>query len=368
MFVLEGAGEDPWATTFTYKSQLNTFDQFAIDGTYFQHKTGLYHVYSCWFSEYMSWPANLCITKMENPYTVSSTLSERKIISSPTNAWEKTPYNRTINDRLSSNEGPQQLNNPSTGQQFIIYSAARSDNRNYCLGQLELVGNDPMDLASWKKTNDGCVFYQNPQEEAFGVGHASFVKSPDGSEDWIVYHGMRDPTNGWSARTIRAQKFGWNNNGSPKFPRPGYGPYTVPSGHISFVALLIYASIIYHRARKASRSGTYAPASTTGAHDSEYHGAAGGLSGAAPYTTRAAPSSVHSNQNPFASPYDPSLHNLSAQPSMEMGRTTSPAQLDRAAQAPEVVGADNGYYNAPAPQSGAAELPTYDSPKTTRNS
>ncbi|RDI77510.1 hypothetical protein Vi05172_g12504 [Venturia inaequalis] len=137
---------------------------------------------------------------------------------------------------------------------------------------------------------------------------------------------------------------------------------------ISFVALLIYASIIYHRARKASRSGTYAPASTTGAHDSEYHGAAGGLSGAAPYTTRAAPSSVHSNQNPFASPYDPSLHNLSAQPSMEMGRTTSPAQLDRAAQAPEVVGADNGYYNAPAPQSGAAELPTYDSPKTTRNS
>lgn len=247
MYTLEGTGEDPWAANFTYKSQLSTFDQFAIDGTYFQHKTGLYHVYSCWFSQYMSWPANLCITKsvycliyqayffnqsliVENPYIVSSTLSERKIISSPTNAWEKTPYNRTINDRLSSNEGPQQLTNPSTGQQFIIYSAARSDNRNYCLGQLELVGSDPMDFASWKKNNDGCIFYQNPQEEAFGVGHASFVKSPDGSEDWIVYHGMRDPTNGWSARTIRTQKFGWNGDGSPKFPQPGYGPYTTPSG------------------------------------------------------------------------------------------------------------------------------------------
>lgn len=247
MYTLEGTGEDPWAANFTYKSQLSTFDQFAIDGTYFQHKTGLYHVYSCWFSQYMSWPANLCITKsvycliyqayffnqpliVENPYIVSSTLSERKIISSPTNAWEKTPYNRTINDRLSSNEGPQQLTNPSTGQQFIIYSAARSDNRNYCLGQLELVGSDPMDLASWKKNNDGCIFYQNPQEEAFGVGHASFVRSPDGSEDWIVYHGMRDPTNGWSARTIRTQKFGWNGDGSPKFPQPGYGPYTTPSG------------------------------------------------------------------------------------------------------------------------------------------
>lgn len=41
MFVLEGTGEDPWTASFTYKSQLNTFDQFAIDGTYFQHKTGI---------------------------------------------------------------------------------------------------------------------------------------------------------------------------------------------------------------------------------------------------------------------------------------------------------------------------------------
>ncbi|TID21989.1 Cys/Met metabolism pyridoxal phosphate-dependent enzyme [Venturia nashicola] len=125
---------------------------------------------------------------------------------------------------------------------------------------------------------------------------------------------------------------------------------------ISFVALLIYASIIYHRARKASRSGGgYAPASTgAGAHDPEYHGAAGTV----PYDTRAPPS----NQNPFASPYDPSLHNLSAQPSMEMG----PAQLDRAAQAPEVVTADNRSYNAPAPKLGAAELPTYDGHGTTR--
>lgn len=67
MYVLEGTGDDPWASEFTYKSQLDTYNQFAIDGTYFQHKAGLYHVYSCWFSEYMSWPANLCITKSK-PY------------------------------------------------------------------------------------------------------------------------------------------------------------------------------------------------------------------------------------------------------------------------------------------------------------
>ena len=88
-----------------------------------------------------------------------------------------------------------------------------------------------MNPQDWKKTTAGCVFYQNPMESAYGVGHASFTTSPDGSEDWMVYHGMLDPTNGWAARTVRAQKFGWNEeDGTPKFPRPGYGPYSVPSG------------------------------------------------------------------------------------------------------------------------------------------
>jgi GH43 family beta-xylosidase len=148
----------------------------------------------------------------------------------PENAWEQTPYGRRENYRLASNEGPQQLTNPKTGQEFIIYSAARSDNRNYCLGQLELVGEDPMNPQDWKKNNEGCVFYQNPMEEAYGVGHASFTTSPDGTEDWIVYHGMRNYMSGWGQRTVRTQKFTWNEDGSPNFPKPGYGPYEVPSG------------------------------------------------------------------------------------------------------------------------------------------
>jgi GH43 family beta-xylosidase len=149
-----------------------------------QHKTGLYHIYSCWFRKYDGWPANLCITKLENPWTVSSTFSQRQILSVPTLPWEKTPYGRTSNDRLSSNEAPQQLTNSKTGQEFVVYSAARSDNRNYCLALLELVGTDPMNPADWRK-HQYPVFYQNPAAEAYGVGHASFVKSPDESEDWI---------------------------------------------------------------------------------------------------------------------------------------------------------------------------------------
>ena len=230
MFVLESSSSDPWASAYTMISELDTYNQFAIDGTYFVHSTGLYHIYSCWESQYVSWPSMLCITQLSNPWTTSSPLSTRAVISRPDQPWEKTPYNRTINVRLSSNEGPEQLINPTTGQQFVIYSAARSDNRDYCLGQLELTGSDPMDPASWTKHTQGCIFYQNPDEEIYGVGHASFTTSPDGTEDWIVYHGMVNFLKGWSARTIRAQRFTWNSDGSPDFPRPGVGPFPVPAG------------------------------------------------------------------------------------------------------------------------------------------
>ncbi len=172
MYVLQGSTADPWTSNYTMKAQLNTYDQFAIDGTYFQHTTGLYHVYSCWYSAYESWPSNLCITKMSNPWTVESNVTERQILSVPTQPWERTPYGRMQNDRLSSNEGPEQLTSPD-GKQFIIYSAARSDNRNYCLGQLELVGEDPMNNQDWRKNNENCVFYQNALQHAYGVGHAS---------------------------------------------------------------------------------------------------------------------------------------------------------------------------------------------------
>lgn len=181
-------------------------------------------------SRYDAWPANLCITKMSSPTQVTSNITERAVISVPDQAWEKTPYGRPYNDRLSTNEGPEQLVNPKTGQQFIIYSGGRSDNKNYCLGQLELIGDDPMNPSDWKKNTQGCVFYMNAKEDVYGVGHASFTTSPDGSEDWIVYHGMRDPLQGWSARQIYTQKFTWNDDGTPNFPRPGIGPYKVPSG------------------------------------------------------------------------------------------------------------------------------------------
>jgi GH43 family beta-xylosidase len=52
-----------------------------------------------------------------------------------------------------------------------------------------------------------------------GTGHASFTTSPDGSEDWIVYHTKKDTEPGWN-RYIFAQPFTWGKEGSPQFGEP----------------------------------------------------------------------------------------------------------------------------------------------------
>lgn len=91
MFVLAADGPDPWTASYSLKPMLDTFDQFAIDGTYFQHENNLYQIYSCWEDKYSAWPANLCITKLSDPWTVNSTLLERRIISIPDQPWEQVP-------------------------------------------------------------------------------------------------------------------------------------------------------------------------------------------------------------------------------------------------------------------------------------
>lgn len=134
MFVLEGDGPDPWAADFTLKGELNTYDQFAIDGTYFIHNQQIYHIYSCWQEQTSAWPANLCITHMSDPWTVDTNLTDRRMISVPNEPWERVPYGRP-DTRLATNEGPQQLVNPTTGQNFVVYSAARVNTPFYCLGE-----------------------------------------------------------------------------------------------------------------------------------------------------------------------------------------------------------------------------------------
>jgi GH43 family beta-xylosidase len=77
------------------------------------------------------------------------------------------------------------------------------------------------------------VFQRADEHGVYAPGHNTFFKSPDGSEDWIVYHANDQATDVCDmGRTPRMQKFTWKEDGTPDFGLPvaTTTPLAVPSG------------------------------------------------------------------------------------------------------------------------------------------
>ena len=204
MWVLEGTSQDPQGEYILKGKIADPTDKWAIDGTVLEMDSGeKYFIWSGWEGD-VNAQQNLYIAPMSNSWTISG---ERVLISRPELPWE-------LNGTPLINEGPQVLKH--NGKVFIIYSASGSWTDDYCLGQLTLIGNNPLDPAAWRK-KPATVFSKTAT--VFGPGHASFVKSPDGKEDWIVYHAAKYKKAGWN-RNIRMQRFEWNAQGEPEFGIP----------------------------------------------------------------------------------------------------------------------------------------------------
>ncbi|MCX7709208.1 MAG: glycoside hydrolase family 43 protein [Clostridia bacterium] len=180
---------------------------WAIDGTVLQKEDGtLYFVWSGWPNgRAADSQQNLYIAPMSDPRTISG---DRVCISEPQYPWE--------NSVRGINEGPQILK--KDGKIMVVYSANASWTNEYCLGLLVCSDGNVMNPASWIKKPEA-VFSKDADNEIYGVGHASFVKSPDETEDWIVYHAQNNKTSGWG-RNVRIQKFTWNSDGTPYFGKP----------------------------------------------------------------------------------------------------------------------------------------------------
>ncbi len=73
---------------------------------------------------------------------------------------------------------------------------------------------------TWQKSLQP-VFDSSIINGVYAPGHNSFFKSPDEKRDWILYHANFKPGNGCGRfRSPRAQKFGWNKDGTPNFGEP----------------------------------------------------------------------------------------------------------------------------------------------------
>lgn len=65
------------------------------------------------------------------------------------------------------------------------------------------------------------LFAKSDKNKVYGVGHASFTKSKDGKQNYIVYHAMPNPTAGWAGRRAHLQQFDWDDEtGYPVFGVP----------------------------------------------------------------------------------------------------------------------------------------------------
>ena len=220
MYVLEGSSQNP-QDPFVFRGELKLPEnRWAIDGTVLTFNDQLYFLWSGWVGT-ENVDQRIYIARLTDPLTATG---ERVCISRPEYDWEKLG-NPLIN------EGPEALWHD--GKLFIIYSASGSWDDDYCLGQLQLTGSDPMRAESWTKKPQP-VFSRTA--DVYGPGHSSFVKSPDGTEDWIIYHAAKYSGAGWN-RNVRAQKFTWNADGSPNFGRPiSTGiPLAMPSGDVESI-------------------------------------------------------------------------------------------------------------------------------------
>ncbi len=210
LYVLQADTADPLGKwTFRGKVYRDAeTDKWAIDGSVFLYKGQLYMIWSGWQGDTGDFPQNLYIAVMDDPLTVNGV---RHQIATPDQPWEKSVQ--------PIEEGPEPFLHGD--QLSIVYSADASWSAAYKLGMLKLTGSDPLDATSWTKVGPIFQQAQTPNGAIYGPGHNSIpVKSPDGSQDWLVYHAKSKATDGWNDREILAQPFTWNADNTPSFRTP----------------------------------------------------------------------------------------------------------------------------------------------------
>lgn len=200
MHVLQSAGRDPLGP-YQYKARLfdPEKDHYAIDGSVFRKPSD-----NTWYFLWCSHPGHvLSISRMKSPWELTG-----KSVVIPAAGFGCSEVR----------EGPVVLHR--NGHLFLTYSACDTGKPDYKIGML-IAGEkaDLLDPRSWIQ-HPTPVFERNDGAGVFGPGHHGFFQSPDGREDWIVYHAKTTSAYTYKGRTTRVQKFTWSEEGLPVFGKP----------------------------------------------------------------------------------------------------------------------------------------------------
>ena len=156
----------------------------------------------------------LRIRELKNPWTYGEKWADIAFAELP---WELVKPYDTPRKRIV--EGAFFLRSPDGRRLFIVYSANGCWSDDYALGVLEYQGGDPCRKEAWKKSPEPLFRKGNG---VYGTGHASFFKSPDGTETWCAYHSLKesDPQAKPMARYMNLQKVTFTEDGYPVLGAP----------------------------------------------------------------------------------------------------------------------------------------------------
>lgn len=196
-YVLSNNNEDPFEGEWKCEELIGMDDKFAIDGTILQTNHERYFLWSGW-EGYENVRQDIYIARMISPTEIKK---EKVLLSKPDYEWEKSgqPY---------VNEGPQIV--VKNDMVNLVYSASGSWTNDYCLGLLTIPSDgDMMNSSAWEKAKEPIFSSANG---IYGPGHNGFTTSPDGNEDYLVYHSARWDGSGWN-RSIRIQQIQFDDTG-----------------------------------------------------------------------------------------------------------------------------------------------------------
>lgn len=147
----------------------------------------------------------------------SGTIGEHVLISTPVQSWELK------SGSILWNEGPVVFK--QNGVYYLLYSANYFGSQHYSIGYA--YSDSPLKL--FEKPKDAKLVSGNG-ETVTGPGHCNILRSPDGTEIYVVYHVHTVPPNTDHGRSLAIDRLVVMEDGSLKIDGPSETRRLLPSG------------------------------------------------------------------------------------------------------------------------------------------
>jgi GH43 family beta-xylosidase len=208
MYVIESKTDDPMGT-WIFRGRVGP-DSWTLGAAPFEWGGRLYMVTSTREGHTPGTHHALAIAEMSSPTRI---IGNWVPLSDPTYDWEQ--YGPGGPGQTPINEIDQTI--VHNGRVHAFFSASHVQSTNHNVGRLTYSGSgSPLDRTKWTKVPSP-VLSRTPQ--IAGPGQSFFMKSPDGTTDYISYAYWNTPTQ-LSPRPIGLMPIGWDANNDPVISPP----------------------------------------------------------------------------------------------------------------------------------------------------